>query len=334
MRTVAPKQSQLTPQERRWPWVSILSRVFKLLPRWLRERLIRSMIAIRPDEVRDITVQVASTVGDLEAAAAILHDAYVARGYTAPHESGVRVTPHLILPTTTTFVAKHEGRVIATMSLILDGPLGLPVEAVYGEEVVALRSEGRRLAEVGALCVAKGYRRRGITVLLNKLMWRCAAELLRVDDLLIAIHPEAEDIYRGVLAFHRIGPRRAYPGLNKSAIGVLMRLALPTAVALHRKTFGTRKSLSNPYHVFTQLQHDQILMPAGPDFLERIRLPRLSAALSLARARPDAFADLTPQARSYLSSVLPAGALPPPAATDPVAVTGPQRSRVSGLTRR
>ena len=293
------------------------------------------MIVIRPNEVKDITVQVASTVGDLEAAAAILHDAYVERGYIPAHPSGVRVTPHMLLPSTTTFVAKQGDRVIATMSLILDGPLGLPMEYSYGEEVDALRAQGRRLAEVGSLCVATGYRRRGITVLLNKLMWRCADELLKVDDLLIAVRRGAEDIYRGVLAFHRIGPARVYPGLDKLAIVIPMRLTLPTAVALYRKTFGTRQSLSNPYHVFTQLREKQVVMPEGPDFLDRVRLPRLSAALSLAKARPDAFAELTPKAYQYLASVLPAGALPPAATTGLLEASAQlQTTRAAGREQR
>ena len=289
--------------------VSLAIRALKWLPRGVRERLLRGLIAFRPDEVEGVTVGVAVTVEELTAASSLLHEAYVARGLTAPHPSRLRVTPHMLLPTTMTFVARQLGRVVATMSLILDGPLGLPMESLCPGEVGPLRSRGRRLAEVGALCVAEGFRRRGITVLLNKLMWRCAVEIMGVDDLLIAVHPEAEDVYHGVLGFHSIGAVGAYPGLQKRAPALSMHLDLRTMPDDWREQFGTKVSVSNPYHVFFRMEHEQIRMPA-PNFPELARTARLAAARVLARACPDAVTQLAPPARRYLSSLLPGSILP------------------------
>ena len=45
-------------------------------------------------------------------------------------------------------VAKEAERVIATLTLVMDNTLlGLPMEQVYGPEVAALRTQGRRLIE-------------------------------------------------------------------------------------------------------------------------------------------------------------------------------------------
>lgn len=304
--------------------------ILRLLPGTLRDRAIRRLVAIKPREIEDVTVKVASTAAEIEAAARVLHDAYVARGLLPAHASGVRVTPHLILPTTATFIAKRGDEVVGTMALILDGPLGLPMDKIYGEEIAALRAQGRKLAEVGALCVAKGHRRQGISFLLNKIMLHCARELLGVDDLVIAVHPDAEVLYRAALLFHRIGPTRSYPGLNKTALATALRLDVRAAPALYLRTFGKAKRLSNPYHMYVVDETAQLEMPAASNFLEKVRLPRMHAAAALARARPDAFADLGAQECEQLRRLLPNVLLPQPLA--PQEAVSERRS--SGITYR
>lgn len=283
-----------------------------LLPRTLRDHAIRKLVAIKPREIADVTVKVASTVAEIEAAARILHDAYVARGLISPHPSGVRVTPHLLLPTTTIFIAKRGDVVIGTMALILDGPLGLPMGKIYGEEIAVLRAQGRKLAEVGALCVATGHRRQGISFLLNKIMFRSSREILGVDDLVISVHPDVEVLYHAALLFHRIGPTRSYPGLNKTALAVALRLEVGTAPELYLRTFGKAKRHSNPYYMYEVHEETQLKLPAASDFLELMRQPRLQAASALARTRPDAFVDLTWKEWQQLRRLLPNVALPEP----------------------
>ena len=44
----------------------------------------------------------------------------------------MRVTPYHLLPTTEIFIALHQGEVVLTYTLVLDGRLGVPMESVYG----------------------------------------------------------------------------------------------------------------------------------------------------------------------------------------------------------
>src|SRR5882672_4545338 len=60
----------------------------------------------------------------LEQALRLQHDQYVAQGYMDPHPSGWRLNLHNALPTTRVFVARHENRVVGTMTLIEDSRLG------------------------------------------------------------------------------------------------------------------------------------------------------------------------------------------------------------------
>src|SRR5262245_6299367 len=109
----------------------------------------------------NVEVKVADKMSEIEGSARILHDAYVARGLASPHPAGVRVTPHFLLPTTVTLVAKQGDHVIGTLSVIPDAPLGPPMEEIFGDAVAALRAEGRRMVELGALSVVLTHRRTG-----------------------------------------------------------------------------------------------------------------------------------------------------------------------------
>ena len=67
----------------------------------------------------------------LEQAFRLQHDQYVAHGYMDAHPSGWRLSLHNALSPTRVFVARRGGRVVGTMTLITDSPLGLPMDEIY-----------------------------------------------------------------------------------------------------------------------------------------------------------------------------------------------------------
>lgn len=135
-----------------------------------------------------------------------MYEAYVRRGLARPNPSGLRATPHQLLPTTEVLVAVHHGQVIATISLVRDGKLGLPMEIAYPTEVAALRARGLYLAEVSCLADQRLARPAGVAwsggchapailMRLMSLMAQCA--LARgVNQLLIAVRPLLSAVYR------------------------------------------------------------------------------------------------------------------------------------------
>lgn len=220
---------------------------------WLqawRRRVVRACWKMDDAAWSGLTVKVADSVDELDGSACLLHDAYVARGILAPHPSGRRVTRHYLSQSTTTFVAKQGSIVIGTLSLFRDGSLGLPMESVFAEEVQRQRGGRRALAEVGALAIDPRMRRRGVSLLLNKMMYRSAREHLGVKDLLIAVHPRAHTFYKRVLQFHRVGSERQYPGLNEEGQAIAMHLDLERASDTYRTLYGETKTMDNPHHLF------------------------------------------------------------------------------------
>jgi hypothetical protein len=192
---------------------------------------------------------------------------------------------------------------------VLDSRIGLPMDAAYPRELAALRAPGRRLAEVGALSVAPAHRRTGLVHLVNKLMMRVARECLAVDDLVIAVHPRAEDFYRGALLFERVGAPRVYPGLTAQALAVALKLDLATLRARYLRAYGPAPaSAANAYHFYFVATHPQLVMPRGAPSIER-RLPaRRAAARELLARRRESLESTTPDARAFLAAALE----PPP----------------------
>jgi hypothetical protein len=170
----------------------------------------------------------------------------------------MHATPYLFQSGTYLFVAKRGDEVIGTMTLIGDSERGLPMDSIYCEELAPLRRRGRRLAEVGALCTRAQARRSGVTFLLNKIMWFLALRA-GFDELVIAIHPCAEELYRAWMMFERVGGERRYPGLRRQAVAVAMCLDLRQWDERARVAFGTEaRDGANPYHVYVERQHPQI----------------------------------------------------------------------------
>ena len=276
----------------------MLRRLLPLLPRHLRHTLIRRNFRYDESELEGVEVSVADQVSEYVDAAKLLYDGYLGRGMISPHGAGVRFTPYLALPSTLIFVAKRHGTLVGTLSLVIDRSIHLPMDKVFREELEALRAQGRRLAEVGALCVAKGVRGLGIPFLLYKTMW-LTTRLLPIDDLVVAVRPSIAESYQAMLLFEPIADARPFPGLLLKVVG--LRLRLDDAVASFHKAFGhLPKNQQNPLYMYVERDHPQIRIPTDPDFNAALRPVRMQAAVKLAALRPDTILDLDPSDFEHL----------------------------------
>jgi hypothetical protein len=124
-----------------------------------------------------------------------------------------RFTPFHALRDTITIVATHERSVVATLSLVPDGPiLGLPMESIYGAEIEELRREGRWMAEAISLADAGLSIREFILVFKAMIKLALQYHARRGGDTwVIAINPRHRNFYQKVLGFTPMGGRRAYP---------------------------------------------------------------------------------------------------------------------------
>jgi hypothetical protein len=163
----------------------------------------------------------AKTTEDFDGAFRLLHDRYLACGNMAKgHPSGRRLMIFNALPSTKVFVARAQGRVIATVALVQDSSLGLPMDQCYREELDALRARGLRLGEASTLTVDDAYRAAGFPILMRlyRLLIVYAAKIARLDNLCLVARPRHGRFYKHCFGVREIGPQRIYPRINHARV--------------------------------------------------------------------------------------------------------------------
>lgn len=192
---------------------------------------------------RGFAAGVASTPRERVAALRLVYENYVARGMIARHPYRLRVTAFHLLPTTTIFMAREFDQISATVTLIGDGPMGLPSDAAQPDVVDELRQSGHRIAEVSCLAFHDWDRRQFLPVFIE--MTRVLTQFARahgVDQLLIGCVPRHANFYRRFLGFEQIGEMRPYSTVCNTP-GVACRLDLTQMdwerPDLYERYFGT-----------------------------------------------------------------------------------------------
>lgn len=282
------------------------------LPRGLRTAILRRSVRLDERELAGLHAEIASSPEDALAACRLVHDAYVRREITKPHPTRVRVARTQLLPTTFTIVAKDGDRVIGTISLQTDSELGLEMDGQFGEQLAALRAQGRMPAEVGALAVDPAYRRTGVFHLLNRTML-AVAEAVGVDDLVITVSSFAAELYRAVLCFDVLGEVAVYGKIDAAIPSTALRLPLDEARA------RSHKDAPRSHWLYFEREWTEVRLPAGLSPASRAQIDdgRRAAVRALLRARPDVFRALSTGEVRVLRKNLPKLSLPTPLELDP-----------------
>jgi hypothetical protein len=164
----------------------------------------------------NITVKIASQLGEWEQAFRLVAGNYQEAGYQAPTGKPFRFTPYHALPDTTVFVAKRDESVVATFTLVADNTLlGLPLEALYAAEVGGLRRQGCRLAEVTSLAFADLSQREFLQVFTAMIRLMKQYHVGRGGDTwVITVNPRHRNFYCKVLGYQSLGPCKAYAAVS------------------------------------------------------------------------------------------------------------------------
>jgi len=176
--------------------------------------VIRAKFHLDLESLNEYSLEVASTKEDLEQAFGLIYEGYLENNLCDQRAEKLRCTIYQALPYTTILVAKYKGSVVGTVSLVIDSPLRIPCEKSFSEEIMQLRKDGRRMSEVIAFSVSKDHRksnnRAQISALLMAYLYIYAKRQLKADTLICAVHPRAENFYRALLKFKRMGRNKKY----------------------------------------------------------------------------------------------------------------------------
>jgi hypothetical protein len=240
----------------------------RYLPKSLRDSFFRSRLCIPPLR-EDLRFEIAKTREDLDQAFQILHDAYVKEGFSKPHASRRRITDYHALPSTTTLVAKHAGQVIGTISVIRDGPFGLPTDQVM--DLTRFREKGERLGEVSSLAIRPDFRGRSGEVMfyLFKYMVHYSLDYFGLDRFVIVVNPDRVTLYESLLCFeplHRSALKH-YAFAN-DAPAVCATLELRRAAEIWHAAYAGVPAYKSIYHLFfggfSEAERRQMSFPDRP----------------------------------------------------------------------
>jgi len=161
-----------------------------------------SAILAIPSELKSVRVGVARLPEQVAAAAALVCERYSWRGYelgspaqncdASPADEAIRETM---------FIAENKQTTLGTLTLGLDGPLGLRADLTYGEVVDAMRRKGRLACEVTRLAVTTGPVSRSVLASLFSLAYTASHLVHGATDMFIEVNPRHVSFYARLLGF-------------------------------------------------------------------------------------------------------------------------------------
>ena len=187
------------------------------------------------------TIRLARSRDDLQSSFRLAFESYYDAGLVSEKPSGLRLTPHHLLPTTDVLIAKVGDTITSTLSLFGDGYLGLPMQSMYPNEIAKLRDEGLVVAEIGCLADRRHAQIRFIETFAQ--MGRLLAQIAfarGIDALVGAVHPKHARLYKRVMGFEQIGDLSDCPYANGNpAVALCIRFEDHVGTNLYDQYLGS-----------------------------------------------------------------------------------------------
>lgn len=245
-------------------------------------------------------IKFAETKDELEQAFSLAYKEYIKSGYiTEPKPSQLLFSIYNMLPETVVFIAKAYMTVISTLTQIFDSELfGLPMDAIYREELDALRAEERNVAELSALVTPKDACWKNIFMFLCQVMYKYAF-YKGVNDLCITVNPKHARFYKTIFLFEDLGPERHYPRVNAPAVA--LRLNMDNIGKNLKSIYNELDFECNLYTFFHRITEEE----AGDNSkaLTKSRLDTETARYFL--SKEDTLKELSSAQREYIESIYP-----------------------------
>ncbi|MEX2545881.1 MAG: hypothetical protein WD316_12205 [Phycisphaeraceae bacterium] len=178
-----------------------------------------------------LVYSVARSLADIEAAWGLVYRAYMRSGLISPNPARLHTQPQAVGPHTMVVAGRIGPVAVSTLSAYLDTEAGLPLDAVYPDEMRARRDAGRKLAEGGLFADRRARLTRSADSLFDLMRFVVLfAYCFGADDLMIGVHPRHAPFYRRFLGFEVAGPEKSYSVVNDNPV-VLMEMNLAARFA-------------------------------------------------------------------------------------------------------
>lgn len=164
-------------------------------------------------------IRLAASEDRVQSASLLIQKMYSWRGYQT---SAMGHDPNRI-----TLLAFDADKIVGTLTLGLDSPVGLLVDELYKPEVDSLRAQGRRVCEIIKLALDEGLGSKPVLAALFHISFIYGHNIHQGTDFVIEVNPRHVGFYRRMLGFELLGEERMCSRVNAPA--VLLRLDLSYA---------------------------------------------------------------------------------------------------------
>lgn len=155
------------------------------------------------EKLTEVRVAVAKSRAEIEAARHLVRQRYQWRGYEVEFADD-RCAENLVpqrFAHEITIVAEHREATIGTVTLGLDGPLGLRAEETHGVVIQSARIRGRRVCELTRLAVAESADSKSVLASMFGLAYTAGRTMHGVTDVFIEVNPRHVTYYSRIMGF-------------------------------------------------------------------------------------------------------------------------------------
>jgi len=167
----------------------------------------------------------AASRSELEQAFSLVYESYRKKGFVPEKKDhGMFFSLYSLLPGTIHVMIRVHQEIVSNLSAVPSSKcFGLPMDAIYKDELDQLRSQGRKVVELSALATSGKHRRQNIFLYqIQALYWYFIYQ--GVDDICVTVNPRHKDYYMHMFPFEEIGPVRHYDRVNAPAVGLRARV--------------------------------------------------------------------------------------------------------------
>ncbi len=189
---------------------------------------------------------VAKTLEDVLDAWGLVYDAYRGLGIVPLNRFGIHTVEHATQPASAVVLGRLGSQTVSTLSIMADSDQGLPLDRVYPQPLAVMRSQGRRLMEVGLFADRRRLAARSAASLFELMRWGLFHSMHRgATDIIIGVHPHHAPFYQRAIAFQPFGELAAHPTVCDAPV-IPMRLDLTTKLKLNPLPRGLKFFLDQP----------------------------------------------------------------------------------------
>jgi hypothetical protein len=204
-----------------------------------------------------MNLKVATTLDEIIEGWRLVYHQYVAAMLINVNPFSIFTFPEYIGRNAAVILGKLHDKSICTISAVLDSRRGLPLDSYFKNELTELRSQNKKLIEIGLLASARDVVNPSQSIELLSSIARFGV-YSNYHDYVIGVHPRRAAFLKKIFGFNEIGEAKIYHRLRKAEVTLLY------ADGQHFETLSRKAS------------HEVYYQPSELDFEHRFQFGKFS----------------------------------------------------------